>query len=56
MSHVLDVRKIGTRHFPTKVEMVNKLRKDTKTVFEMTDVVFDVKLDNNVFSLQNLQR
>jgi outer membrane lipoprotein-sorting protein len=56
VSHVLDVKKIGTRHFPTKVEMVNKLRKDTKTVFEMTDVMFDVKIDNNVFSLQNLQR
>ena len=56
VSHVLDVKKIGARHFPTKVEMVNKLRKDTKTVFEMSDVIFDVKLDNNIFSLQNLQR
>ena len=56
VSHVLDVKKIGVRHFPTKIEMVNKLRKDTKTVFEMSDVVFDVKLDNNIFSLQNLQR
>jgi outer membrane lipoprotein-sorting protein len=56
VSHVLDIKKIGSRHFPTKVEMVNKLRKDTKTVFEMTDVAFDVKVDNDVFSLQNLQR
>jgi outer membrane lipoprotein-sorting protein len=56
VSHVLDIKKIGSRHFPTKVEMVNKLRKDTKTVFEMTDVVFDVKADDNAFSLQNLQR
>lgn len=56
VSHVLDVKKIGTRHFPTRIEMVNKLRKDTKTVFEMNDIVFDVKVDNAVFSLQNLQR
>jgi outer membrane lipoprotein-sorting protein len=56
VSHVLDVKKIGGRHFPTKVEMINKLRKDTKTVFEMNDVEFDVKLDPSVFSLQNLQR
>lgn len=56
VSQVLDVKKIGARHFPTKVEMVNKLRKDTKTVFEMSDVIFDIKLDNNIFSLQNLQR
>jgi outer membrane lipoprotein-sorting protein len=56
VSHVLDIKKIGARHFPVKVEMVNKLRKDTKTVFEMSDVIFDVKIDQNVFSLQNLQR
>ncbi len=56
VSHVLEVKKIGSRHFPMKIEMVNKLRKDTKTVFEMSNVVFDVKVDNNVFSLQNLQR
>jgi outer membrane lipoprotein-sorting protein len=56
VSHVLEVKKIGSRHFPTKVEMINKLRKDTKTVFEMNDVNFDVKLDPSVFSLQNLQR
>jgi hypothetical protein len=36
--------------------MVNMLRKDTKTVFEMTDVAFDVKVDKSIFSLQNLQR
>jgi outer membrane lipoprotein-sorting protein len=56
VSHVLDVKKIGSRHFPTKIEMINKLRKDTKTVFEMNDVQFDVKLDQSIFSLQNLQR
>ena len=55
-SHVLDVQTFGTRHFPSKVEMVNMLRKDTKTVFNMTDVVFDPKLDPNIFSMQNLQR
>lgn len=56
VSHVLDIKKIGSRHFPVKVEMVNKLRRDTKTVFEMNDIVFDIKVDQNVFSLQNLQR
>jgi hypothetical protein len=32
------------------------LRKDTKTIFEMSDAAFEVKLDKNIFSLQNLQR
>lgn len=53
---VLEVKKIGSRQFPVKVEMVNKLRKDSRTVFEMNDIVFDAKLPDNAFSLQNLQR
>jgi outer membrane lipoprotein-sorting protein len=56
VAHVLDVRKIGSRHFPVKIEMVNMLRKDTKTIFEMSDAAFEVKLDKGIFSLQNLQR
>jgi hypothetical protein len=36
--------------------MVNKLRKDTKTVFEMKDIVFDVKLAGDMFTMRNLQR
>ena len=56
LSHVLEMKKIGPRHFPTKIEMVNMLRKNTKTVFEMSDIVFDIKVADNVFSLQNLQR
>jgi outer membrane lipoprotein-sorting protein len=56
VSHVLEAIKIGARHFPVKVEMVNKLRKDTKTVFEMKDVVFDVKLADDIFTMRNLQR
>jgi len=56
VSHVLEVKKIGSRHFPVKIEMINKLRKDTKTVFEMRDVRFDVKVEQGAFSLRNLQR
>jgi outer membrane lipoprotein-sorting protein len=56
VSHVFEVKKISSRHFPIKIEMVNMLRKDTKTVFEMNDVAFEVKLDKSIFSLQNLQR
>jgi outer membrane lipoprotein-sorting protein len=54
--HALEVKRIGERWYPTKVEMVNKLRKDTKTVFTMTDVVLDSKLSDGVFTLKNLER
>ena len=56
VSNVLEIQKIGNRSFPVKVEMSNKLRKDSRTVFTMSDVVFNVKLPESMFTLQNLQR
>jgi outer membrane lipoprotein-sorting protein len=55
-SKVLETVTIGSRHFPSKVEMENKLRNNSRTVFTMTNIKFDVKVSDNLFSLQNLQR
>ena len=55
-SNVLEVQNIGSRHFPTKVEIVNKLRKNSKTIFIMDNIKFDVELPDNMLTLQNLQR
>lgn len=55
-SKILETVTIGSRHFPSKVEMVNKLRNNSRTVFSMTNITFDVKVSDNLFSLQNLQR
>jgi len=41
--------------FPVESEMVNKLRKNSKTVFMMDDIAFDVDFPDNIFSLRNLQ-
>jgi outer membrane lipoprotein-sorting protein len=56
VSRVLEIKKIGSRQFPVKVEMVNMLRKNSKTVFEMKDVTLDVKLSDDMFTMRNLQR
>jgi outer membrane lipoprotein-sorting protein len=55
-SRVLEISKIGSRNFPVKVEIVNKMRKDSRTIFTMTNITFDTKLPESLFSLQNLQR
>lgn len=55
-SKILETVTIGSRHFPSKVEMVNKLRDNSRTVFTMTNISFDIKVSDNLFSLQNLQR
>jgi len=56
VANVLETREIGGRNFPVKVEMVNTLRKDSKTVFEMKDVVFDKQMDEEKFSMRYLRR
>jgi outer membrane lipoprotein-sorting protein len=55
-SNTLDIKKIGDRWFPVKVEMINKLRKNSKTVFEMKDLVFDKKMSEDMFSMRYLRR
>lgn len=55
-SKIIETVTIGSRHFPSKVEMVNKLRNNSRTVFTMTNIAFDIKVSDDLFSLQNLQR
>ncbi len=56
VSNVLETKKIGGRQFATKVEMVNKLRKNSKTVFTMKDIVFDKPMDKGKFSMRYLRK
>lgn len=46
----------NNRHFPVKTEIVNKLRKNSKTVFELEDIVFDSPLNEEKFSMRYLRR
>jgi len=55
-SNVLQIKTIEGRNIPVKVEMINKLRKNSKTIFEMTDVVFDKITSDEEFSMRYLQR
>ena len=55
-SRVLETKKIGQRQFAVKSETVNKLWKKSKTVFTMTDIKLDAKIDKNKFTLRNLQQ
>ncbi|MBD3390666.1 MAG: outer membrane lipoprotein-sorting protein [Chitinivibrionales bacterium] len=53
---VLEIREIGGRYFPVKSAMINKLRKNSRTVFEMSNIKLDVELDEGQFSLRWLRR
>ncbi|HUX14277.1 MAG TPA: outer membrane lipoprotein-sorting protein [Spirochaetia bacterium] len=56
VSRTLEVRQIEGRYFPVKVEMSDQLRQNSKTVFTMTDIKFNVPVNNSEFSLRNLSR
>jgi outer membrane lipoprotein-sorting protein len=53
---IIEYKKIGNRIFPTVSEMRDLLRKNSKTVFKMNNVELDVKLPDNIFSMQSLEK
>lgn len=51
-----EFEKMGDRNYPTKVTMVNKLRKDTYTELILEDVKLDVSIPSRIFSKSYLER
>ena len=56
VSRVLSVKEIGTMWYPVKVEMVNMLRKNSKTVFTIDSITIDKPLNEELFTMRNLRR
>ncbi len=56
VANVLETKKIDGRNFPVKTEMVNMLRKNSKTIFEMKEIVFDKPMDKEMFTMRYLRR
>lgn len=46
---------IGNRRFPVEFEMRDLLRKGSRTLFIMREVVLDAKVPDSVFSMRNLE-
>jgi outer membrane lipoprotein-sorting protein len=53
---VLATRNIAGRVFPVKIEVRDLLRRDSRTVFTLSNTRLDVPVADSVFSLRNLQR
>ena len=54
--NMLRVENIGGKRFPVEIEVRDLLRKDSKTVFYMRNVVLDKPIADSVFSQRNLER
>lgn len=53
---VLNIEKFGDKWYPVKTEMVNMLRKNSKTVFSVEDIIFDAPVDESSFTMRSLRR
>ena len=53
--NLLRSEKIGGRSFPMESEMRDLLRKGSRTVFKMSAVQIDAKIDDSVFNTRNLK-
>lgn len=51
-----NIRKYDDRYFPTKLTMMNKLVKNSATIFEMTDINFNANIPDGIFSKRSLER
>ena len=56
VSATLEVARIGERWYPSKTELVSKLRSNTRTVFSMTGIALDVPVDAKRFTMAALTK
>ena len=51
-----DIQKYGDRYFAMKITMTNKLQKNSSTTFEMSQVNFNAKIPDGIFSKRSLEK
>ncbi len=51
-----DIKTIGGRELPTVMELVPQNKKGNRTTIRYEEARFDIKLDESIFTLRNLQR
>ncbi|MCR9252783.1 MAG: outer membrane lipoprotein-sorting protein [bacterium] len=51
-----EIRSIGNRMIPTRMEMIPAENSDQKTVITYQNFEFDIDIDDSFFSIQNLKR
>jgi len=51
-----DIREFSGKKLPSKMSMIPHNKKDHKTVIEYVELEFDTTMDNDIFTLRNLQK
>ena len=56
VSNNYDIKRMGDRDIPTRLEMVPQTRKGQKTVMHIDEMKFNTGIDENFFSQQNMKK
>jgi outer membrane lipoprotein-sorting protein len=56
ISNFYDIRQMGDRKIPTRIEIAPQNKKGQKTIMQIDDMKFNTKLDENFFSQQNMKK
>ena len=51
-----DIREMGGRELPTKMEMIPAENPEQKTVIIYSNIEFEIPVDEKFFSVQNMKR
>ncbi len=51
-----DIKNVGNRIVPSEWKMVNKIKEGHSTTFKIVDMEFDIKINDRIFSFQELER
>ena len=51
-----NIKKMGDREIPTKIEIIPQDKKGNKTVLEITSMIFNQTIDDSFFSQQNMKK
>ncbi|MGB3480157.1 MAG: outer membrane lipoprotein-sorting protein [bacterium] len=54
--NIIEYKKIGEKNYPTKIIMINKLRKDTFTELILEETELDIKIPPKIFTKAYLER
>ena len=55
VSNSYDIRQMGDRKIPTRIEITPQNKKGQKTIMQIDNMKFNTKLDENFFSQQNMK-
>jgi len=56
VSNSYDIRQMGDREMPTRIEVVPQNKKGQKTVMKIDDMKFNIRLEESFFSQQNMKK